>query len=117
MPRTALTVVELPTPYVTTGPVDPGLAASDEINGNDFDLTGEEIVIVRNVNVGAQTITITSAPSPITKRVANITAISIPADAVRVFQKFTVAGWRQTDGKLYIDTSHADVEVAVVRIN
>ncbi len=116
MPRTALTVVALPTPYVTTGPVDPGLTAGDVANGNDFTLTGDEIVIVRNVNVAAKTITITSFSSPITGRVGHITAFSIPAAGIRVFQKFTVAGWRQADGKLYIDVEHADVEIAVVRI-
>lgn len=116
MARTALTVVVLPEAWATSGtPVDPGMVNSDQVNGNSFIHTGKEILIVFNNDVAAQTVTITSAPSSKTKRVGNITAVSVPAAAHRVFQRFPIDGWQQTGGVIFIDTSDPDLQLAVVR--
>lgn len=114
MARTDLTPITIPTRWSTT-PVALTWTAADVSNGNQFTLSGDEIVLVHNNDVGAQTITVTSSPDPY-GRSADIDAVSIPAGEYRVLQRFPVDGWQQSDGKLYIDASDADVRFAVIKL-
>ena len=92
-------------------------AASDLANGNYFLCTGREVLLVQNENAGAQTITITSVPDE-KGRSEDITTYSI---GIGEFAMFGVGltnskGWKQTDGKILLQTSAVDVNLAVVRL-
>lgn len=88
-------------------------AAGD--SGNQFSASGNDLVIVRNDNGGAQTITFTSVPDKL-GRSGDIETYSIGAGEYAAFGPFKVEGWRQTDGKIYFETSSADVKVAVIAL-
>jgi len=120
MARTAITTASIRelTPQnvvVAADEADLDLEAGDDVNGNDVDCTGAELLVVKNTDVGAQTVTITAAPDEF-GRAGAITTYSVGADETAVFGPFPTAGWRQTDGKLYIDVSDAAVEIGVLRI-
>lgn len=76
---------------------------------------GKQLLLVRNDNAGAQTVTIESIADS-HGRVGEITAYSLAAAAQAVFGSFEMDGWRQADGKIYAKGSHADVKFAVVNL-
>lgn len=85
-------------------------------DGAGFPLTGREVLIVRNANAGAQTVTIDSVPDA-KNREGDITAYSIGAGEIAAFGPFPVAGWKQSaDGELHFEATATDVEFAVVRL-
>ena len=89
-------------------------------NGNTgdglyFDLTGRELVIIQNTNVGAQTWTATSVDDRY-GRAENITTESIAADAIRVFGPVELEGWQQTNGQFYFTASSTDVKFGIIVI-
>lgn len=91
--------------------------AADATNKNQLVLTGREIVIARNIDAGStRTITVTSVADPLDNRTGNITTQNIAAGALMMIGPLAPEGWRQTDGYLYIEASHADVKFSVVRI-
>jgi len=84
-------------------------------DGAQFPLTGKEILLVRNDNAVAQTVTINSVADPY-NRTGNITAYSIGAGEYAVFPQFQQTGWMQSSGKLSFAASAADVYFAVLRL-
>ena len=120
MPRTDLTPQSPPGPYpgtIAADGADITFTAGDSVNNNAVVLTGDkkELVIVRNDNVAAQTISIISTPDSF-KRTGDITDYSIGPSEYAVFGPFALEGWRQSDGKLYIDPQSADVKIAVIKL-
>ncbi len=114
MTRTLLTPVSLPGGYALV-PATLPFVSGDVANGNAFAHTGQEILIAQNTDVAAKTITVTSKADPTYGRTGHISAYSIPAGEFRVFQKFPIKGWRQTDNRIYVDVSHANVKLAVIK--
>lgn len=90
-------------------------AGGDFGDGAGFALTGRELLLVRNDNVGAQTVTISSVPDE-KRRKGDITTYSIDPGEYAVFGPFLVDGWVQSDGQLYIAASATDVAFAVLRL-
>lgn len=119
MARTALAaplVLPNQSTVVVAGAQDVAFEASDAINGNSTPCTGAELVLVRNTDVGAQTVSFTARTDSF-GRSGSIAAYSLAADDVAVFGPFPVEAWRQAaDSALHIDTSDASVELAVLRI-
>lgn len=121
MARTALTVTNVPASTASAG-VAVTWDAGDASNNNDVVLTGREIVLVRNTSTGnARTVTVPSVACP-HGRTGDITAESLALSAdfanqiVHVLPLFKTDGWRQSDGKLYINPSHAELVIAVLRL-
>lgn len=83
-------------------------------DGAGFVLTGREVLLIRNANVGAQTVTIQSV-NDAQNRKGDITAFSFAAGEFGAIQ-LPVAGWRQPDGQLYFAASATDVAFAVLRL-
>ncbi len=81
-------------------------------NGDEVVSSGKDLFYVRNTQAGTQTITFTSVDDPFNRQ-EDITAYELLTGEEAIFGPFPVEGWRQTDGKLYFETSHADVLVAV----
>lgn len=90
-------------------------SGADFADGAGYTLTGRELLLVRNDNVGAQTITIQSVVDP-QNRTGNITAYSIGIAEYAMFGPFPKEGWAQSDGKLYFAVTAADLYFAVVRM-
>ena len=119
MSRTALTPHTPVGPYPTSvGAAALNIAetASDASNGNYVaNMTGREVVIARNTDSGAQTVTFTSAPDE-KGRTSDITAYSIGAGLIAYFSfRGGTTGWQQSNGQLYIDTSSALVKLTCLQ--
>ena len=99
-----------------TAPTALAMTAADAPNKEQVAITGREIIIARNTGVGARTITVTSVANPADNRTQHITAYSIGAGLQVMFGPLAPEGWRQTDGKLYIEAEHAEVLWSVIQI-
>lgn len=99
---------------VSPGAADIVFDAADDVNGNEFQSTGNEIVLVSNPTGGALSVTFTAAPDSI-GRAGSISSYSIAAGEIAVFGPFATTQWRQADGMVYIDTSATGLEIAVFR--
>lgn len=119
MPRTALTVQTLKGPYpgtVSVNDLDITFAAADVANGNDFPYTGREVILMRNDDAGAQTVTFTSSAEPATKRLGHITDYSIGIGEYAAFWAGAIQGWVQAGQKFFIDASDANIMIAILRV-
>lgn len=115
---TELTVVEAPSAYerdILNTPVDPGLTAADNVNGNEYRATGRELVLVYNPTGGPLTVTVTSQPASRTGRLGDITTAVVAAGSLAAFQIFPRDGW-ESGGVILIAASAATVEIAVIRL-
>jgi hypothetical protein len=121
MPRTAiaasaiLTLVDPQPLVVGAGDQDVPFEDSDQANGNDTPCTGKELLAIYNNGTGAQTVTIDAAQDG-AGRDGTITAYSLAEDDFAIFGPFPTAYYRQTDGKLHIDTSADGVQLAVIKL-
>lgn len=105
----------MPSPSAdTVAPTAFTWTAADVTNGNRVAHTGDQVVIARNVGASTRTITVTSAR--LNGRLATSPAANITAGQYMVLPKFPTTGWKQSDGYLYLDASHAEVEFAVFTI-
>ena len=114
MARTTLTKSTAAGAYATAGVVLT-MTAADASNQNQFVANGNDLVIAHNTGASARTITITSVADPY-GRSGSITTESIAAGAYKLFGPYSLVGWVQTDGKIYLEASHADVKFGVVTL-
>lgn len=90
--------------------------ASDVANGNQFAANGTEFLLVQNTDAAAHTFTVTSVADHL-GRTADIATYSVPANSSAAIQMSTIEGWRQSDGNIYLSSSHASLTFAVARKN
>lgn len=83
-------------------------------DGAGFPLTGREVLLIRNDNVGAQTVDVSSATDE-RNRKGDITGFSLAAGEIGAIC-LPITGWRQPDGQLYFEASATDVAFAVLRL-
>lgn len=91
------------------------VTAANATDDESFVNTGREIIIFRNSGAGARTVTINSVADPKTGRTGDITAVSIPAGAVRAVGPFNPTGWNQSGQVLHFECEHAEVLISVIR--
>jgi hypothetical protein len=92
------------------------LAAMDAANGNEFALTGHEVLIIQNPDTAAHTITLNSSPDS-RDRSQDITAYNIPAGGFMAFSYLSgTEGWEQTDGTAHVTPSSALLLAAVLYV-
>lgn len=121
MARTTLTPKVLPGPYPALQPSAGSLAVTEAAPGTASDgvqvnlVSGKTILMVRNTNAGAQTVTITSVVDA-QGRSGDITTYSLAAGAIAFFGPFATEGWRQSDGNLYAVASHTDVKFVALQL-
>ncbi len=119
MARTTITGKTLPGSYPSLQPSAGSLTLTEYAPGTASDgvqvtlIPGKTILIARNTNAGAQTVTVTSVADSM-GRTGDITTYSIAAGGLAAFGPFTTDGWRQTDGNLYAVASHIDVKFTVL---
>lgn len=90
-------------------------AGADFADGAEFPLTGQEIVIVQNLNVAAKTVTVTSYADGM-NRTGDITAYSVGAAEFAILPQFQPMGWANPAGKLHMAASAADVGFLILRL-
>lgn len=106
--------------YPTTLPLavnsaDLAFFASDAANKEMVDQADNLILIAWNSGVTSRTVQISSAPY--LGRSGDIAAYALEtAGDHAIFGPFPAAGWRQSDGKLYFEASHAEVKWALVLV-
>jgi hypothetical protein len=116
MPRTILTPAVQPSAYADTLVALTPVAA-DTVNQNRVLMSGREDVVAWNNGATPRTVTVTSAPDS-QGRTNHIAAFPIAAGEFLLLPRIGVAefeGWRQADGYLYLEASHADVKFLVWR--
>lgn len=95
---------------------DLAFSVTDPALGNETPLIDSKTVLLfRNDDVAAQTVTITSSVDTPYNRTGDITAYSIGADELAIFGPFKTVGWT-VGGKLTWQTSDADIKVAVITL-
>lgn len=119
MARTTLTRTTPLGPYpslpVSVNTLDLTMTAADTVNLNQILLDGPMIVVAQNTDTLDRTITLTSAVDP-QNRTGDIATYTISADDIAVFKIDQVAGWKQSDGFLYLQASVAAVKLGAVRL-
>lgn len=89
-------------------------AGASFADGAGFAHTGRELLLIRNQNIAAQTVTISSVNDD-KRRKGDITAFSLGIGEFAAIQ-LPIDGWRQPDGQLYFAASATDVAFAVLRL-
>jgi hypothetical protein len=91
--------------------------AADPANDHQCAFTGKEMILARNTGATPHNVTITSAVDT-RGRTKDITNESLAAGSVHMFGPFSQPeGWKQaSDGMLYFEADHAEIEFAVVRL-
>ncbi|MBX9667291.1 MAG: hypothetical protein K2X93_06715 [Candidatus Obscuribacterales bacterium] len=115
--RTSLTVQDVPKWRDGLGASEDvcTFTAADASNGNSFDFTPGIIIITRNVH-GSTSYTYTVASKADSLgRSGDLGPQTLTAGQVRILQLDGVEGFRQDDGKVYINGNNASIEFAVVR--
>ena len=121
MPRTTLTPLTLLGSYPPIQPtalsMSQTLVAADATNKEQFAVTGKEILVAFNSNAGstARTVTITSVADQF-NRTGDITAYSVPKGALFMFGPAQLMGWKQSDGYVYVEASHAEILWGLFRL-
>jgi len=101
--------------YATINTADMTMAAADTDGKNQFVASGNELVVAFNSDSGAQTLTVNSVADPY-GRTGNIATYSIGAGEYAIFGPFRLDGWKQTDGKIYLEASSALVKLGVIAL-
>jgi len=90
-------------------------AAQVAANYNRFKMSGDDLLICWNSNVGAQTVTINSADDP-QGRTGDLTTVAIAPAEIAVFGPMKTLGWRGADGYVTVRGSHAEVFFGVLQL-
>lgn len=119
MPRTSLTpkaALGAYGDYSVADSADLAMTAADVANLNQFSASGKDLVFAHNTGASAYTVTITSAPDPY-GRTKDIATFSLAAGEYGVFGPFSLTGWVQADGKIYLQASNASVKLGIVALS
>lgn len=119
MAQTELTVQSINSPFasISAGGADFTFAAGDVANGNSFECTGNELIIVQNTGASPYTFTITSVADE-KNRTGDVSAYSLAAGDFAVFGAglSNGRGWKQSNGLVYLAVENASVEIAILRL-
>lgn len=117
MPRTSLTPIAAPGSYptVSANSLDAALTAADTGNKNQFTASGNDLILAFNSGATPYTVTVTSVADPC-NRTQDISAYSLGASELMVIGPMKLAGWCQTDGKIYLEANNAAVKFAILAL-
>lgn len=114
MARTLVAGANLPGSYAAPQLVV--WTALDATDGGEFTMSGDDIALVRNTDVAARTVTMTSVAAGVFGGRTGNLQLTLQPDEVAVIGPMKQTGWAQTDGRMRIGVSGAGVEMAVRRI-
>jgi len=113
MARTDLTKTQSPGGYSGTG-IKLTFAAADTSNKNKFTARGCDIVVAKNTDSSAHTVTITSVDDKYGRQ-EDITEYSVPAGETHIFGPFPMHGWMQSDGSIYLEADNTNIEFGIIQ--
>jgi hypothetical protein len=113
MARVRLTPVDLPKTHPGAS-VAYTFATADTADHNDFLLTGREVLLISNGGASPVDVTVGSVADPY-GRTGDLT-LTVAAGATRAIAFLDRAGWMQSDGALYLNTTSTDISYAVLRL-
>ena len=93
-------------------PFVPATIASDPINGNSFVPTGNEILLVQNIDIVDHTFTAVSSQDKL-GRTSDL-SYTVTAGSLAVFEYSVLEGWIQPDGMVYVNASDESILFAVL---
>lgn len=114
MARTTLTKTAAPGAYAATL-TTLTMTAADTVNLNEFVAGDNDLLVIHNTGGVTYTVTVTSVADPF-GRSGDLSAINITAGAYAVFGPMKLTGWKQTDGKIYLQANNAAVKLGVVAL-
>jgi len=115
MARTSFTVQVAPGAYVApTTLAWTAFTGATATGGNQFVLTGAEIILLRNWSTTTASVLLQSVSDP-QGRTGNYNA-GLSTGQVKMFGPINTVGWIQTDGKFYLETTSTDIYAAVVKV-
>ncbi|KAA3645336.1 MAG: hypothetical protein DWQ07_12775 [Chloroflexi bacterium] len=117
MARTALPKLTLPSKFpdlpLAANAADFVFTAADVANMNYFQSSGNDLVLVQNINAGAQTYSIDSYPHPQVNRSGDIDTYSLGPGEFAM-HRVGGDGWDQPGGLIHLDAAHADILFAII---
>lgn len=116
VPQTPATGSGYPTIPLTVLTADVTFTAGDPVDGDSFVHTGRELIIVRNVHVTDPFNLTVKASANRFRRTGTDIVYAIAAGVTSTFGPFPLEGWRQVDGKMWIDVEDASLEIGVLRL-
>lgn len=114
MPRTAITTQPKGASYPATAPTLT-FVNGDNTNGMSFPSTGKELVLLHNTTGAGVVVTISSVADPFGR--SQTFTKTVPANGYAMFGPLELLGWRQADGKVWVDFAATGVDIAVVDLN
>jgi len=119
MARVELTPTSILGPHPSSpsaGQFDVTFSSVDEVSGNEFALTGKEIIVFHNTNTTAVAgITLTSVADPY-NRTGDLTA-TLGSGEYAAFYAGDIKGWRQSTGAFYFTGSISGLKAGILRIS
>jgi|SRR5579864_5321976 len=102
---------------VTAGQLTITPAACDTVNGNVFNATGREILLLQNTDTSAHNITVTPVTDPYGGTNTSLTAYSLPASSISMVEMKFLIGWASS-GQISIPACSSNlIKIAVVQFN
>lgn len=102
---------------VTAGQLTVTPVACDTVNGNVFNSTGREVLVLQNTDTSAHNITITAVPDPYGGTNTTLTNYSLPASSISMVQMKFQIGWISA-GQITIPACSSNlIKIAVVQYN
>jgi hypothetical protein len=91
--------------------------ACDNVNGNSFQFTGREMLVVHNTDASlAHTFTVTSVADSLGRVDTSLTGYSVPLSAIAVIHLDAIAGWRQSNGTILLACNSNLIKFGVLRL-
>jgi len=120
MARTNLPKTVLSGPYAVA-PAALTWTAADVANGNSFVLTGNEVLLVRNVDTAAaHNVTMQPAPDAEgrtgTAQAQSLGAASAGSSTTWATQRIPLNGWLQSDGTFWVNGDNVNIQFAVLQL-
>lgn len=89
-------------------------AALDNVNGDEFVASGNDLIIFLNTTGSPVNVTLGSSPDALGR--SGDVVKSVPANGYALAGPIPAAGWRQSNGRVFINAAAAGLSVAIVRL-
>lgn len=119
MARTTITKTTALGPYgdySVANAADLATQAADVSNGNQFEPSSQDLLIVRNSGGSTYYVTVQSSPDPTYNREGDINQYDVGAGEIAIFGPFRRPGWVQSDGYIYVDGENVALYFGVVAL-
>jgi hypothetical protein len=101
---------------VTAGSLAVTFTACDATNGNSFNATGREVLLVQNSGGSTYTFTVASVADALNRLDTSLTTYSVASGAFAAVQMKNLSGWQQS-GAINLTCSNAAIKFAVLQTN